>query len=193
MNVTKQLGNATICADIDDSMWVDTIGDSVWRFQKRDIERIESEFDMFGTRLYERTEDLDDYEEPDDFVEFHNVDAGILIVACMLKLGGEWSIEWSGESEYWFFHDLDHAEFDVWVGGEGTRPDFSVEGESEVRALVNGAQEAIRAGVDLSSVCQQLAQAEKQFEERFSYQPARLWENSLAGIVASHQNETVEK
>lgn len=189
MDTTIQLGVATIHAEVDDSMWVEYLGDSRWRFLKTDIEKIESHFDMFGSRLYERHEDLDTLED-DDWVEYCNTDSGILILACMEKLGGEWSIEWSGESEYWFFHDVDHAQFDTWVGEKGNSPELTIDsGSQEERALINGAKSALRAGVSLGSVCQQLAKAEKYFEERFGYPIKSLWENALDEFVVRDEEQ----
>lgn len=74
-----------------------------------------------------------------------------------------WEIDYYG-APYWFFHDLDHAENDCDDGME-----IFVDDSAEMRALVDGAKNAVTAGCSASGVITELANIRKDFSERFGF------------------------
>lgn len=104
--------------------------------------------------------------EEDDEDETVNVPVGddFIVFANAISIeGGDWRIDFHG-NPYWFFHDLCHARYDC----SGGRVEIDPHGDSENRALIEGAKEAHEQGIGLSLIFGQLAQVLKPFEERFS-------------------------
>lgn len=173
-----KINNATLSASYSEADWMDeNLGDSRWTFKWREVMRVckklpelEQSGMCYGLRdiLEEARQDCEPEELPDLMVTLPDVDMGICVVACMIQLGGEWEIYWEGDSEYWFFHDMTHAEFDFCPNARGkiTLPE-GIPWEDEHRAMVLGAKKAREAGVSLGDIARQVARAELAWADRF--------------------------
>lgn len=110
-------------------------------------------------------------DDEDETVYMTNADHMICFLAAAqdnLPEGTKVSLSYHG-TPYWFYHDLIHAEYD---SGDGT--DIYVDADSETRALVMGAKLAAENGVSVAEIVRELAQAEKEYKERFGFETDAL-------------------
>ena len=185
---TMQIDNATFSVHYSASDWMDeNLGESQWTFKWREVMRVCKRMPLleesrlcYGLRdqLEECKADHDAEDLADVMLTLSDVDMGISIVACMISLGGSWEIYWEGSSEYWFFHDMCHAEYDHCPDSKGNVAP-AIAWEDEHRAMVLGAKNAREAGVKLGDIARQVANAERAWEERFGSENYTLLEECL--------------
>lgn len=145
----------------------DAIGDAIENGQARD-----------GVEIAEKLADLD----AEESVSIRDADSGIVLVAAMAEIGGEWDVQWQGENETWFFHDWDHATNDTEIGRDG--PEIvGIDWDTERRAQVNGAREALKAGISIDDVCSAVASITEEFESRFKAPIGNIWSDIFRGMV----------
>lgn len=145
----------------------DAIGDAIENGQARDdIENAEKLSDL----------------EPEESVSIRDADTGIVLVAAMAEIGGEWHVQWQGENETWFFHDWDHATHDTEIG-KNFPVIVSIDWDTERRAQVNGAREALKAGISIDDVVSAVASITEEFESRFKTPIGSIWSDIFRGMV----------
>ncbi len=165
-----KIGEATLVVDFTDNYDSDAFGDGTPGFGGyTEVNRLRySElYDAYQFQLYSIDEDTvifnaDEHDEDED-VEFSNGDDFIVFANAVSVEGGEWKITYNG-NPYWLFHDLCHARHDISGGSIHIDP----HGDSEDRALVEGAKDAYEHGIGLGVIFGELALVVKPFEERFS-------------------------
>lgn len=112
--------------------------------------------------------ECDDDDETDTITTADHLICFLAAAATHLPKGTEIVLEYRGR-EYWFFHDLIHAEYD---SGDGT--DIYVDADSEQRALIMGAKLAAEHAVSIADIVRELATAENEYKERFGYETDAL-------------------
>lgn len=120
--------------------------------------------------------------EPDESVSIRDADAGIILIAAMGKIGGEWNLQWQGENETWFFHDWDHATHDVFIGHRGPEI-MRISDDMERRAQINGAREALKAGISIDDVVMSVSSITEEFKSRFKTEIGTIWSKIFEGMV----------
>lgn len=145
----------------------DAIGDAIEHGQARE-----------GVETAKKLADLD----AEESVSIRDADSGIGLVAAMAEIGGEWDVQWQGENETWFFHDWDHATHDTYIGSR--MPHIgNIDWDTERRAQVNGAREALKAGISIDDVCSAVASITEEFESRFKAPIGNIWSDIFRGMV----------
>ena len=195
----KQLGSTTFTVYLHtEDYGSENAGECCWTLSVADLRRIFAVFpkletfamipDAIGdaTENGEAIEGKDHAETladliPEQDVSIRDADAGIVLIRAMAEIGGEWSITWTGENTTWFFHDWDHATHDTDVTANG--PEISgIDGESERRAQVNGARDALRNGVSIDDVCTAIVSILEEYERRFKYSLGSIWSDVFQGF-----------
>jgi len=146
----------------------EAIGDAIENGQARD-----------GVETAEKLSDLDHEES----VSIRDADSGIVLVAAMAEIGGEWNVQWQGENETWFFHDWDHATHDTEMGKDYPVI-VGIDWDTERRAQINGAREALKAGISIDDVVSAVASITEEFESRFKAPIGTIWSDIFRGWVA---------
>ena len=189
----KQLGNATFDVHLSTQDYgSENAGECCWILDVSDLRRIFARFpklETFGTipeAIGDATENADAETFADmadnESVSIRDADSGIVLVAAMAEIGGEWSIGWEGENATWFFHDWDHATNDTEIGKD--YPEIvGIDWDTERRAQVNGAREALKAGISIDDVCAAVVSILEEFERRFSSPIGSIWSDIFQGMV----------
>lgn len=197
----KQLGNATFNVTLhQEDLGGENAGECCWVLSVGALLRIFAKFpklETFGSipdaigdateygqarEGIETPEKLSDLDE-EESVSIRDADSGIVLVAAMAEIGGEWDVQWQGENETWFFHDWDHATHDTDIGRDG--PEISgIDYDSERRAQVNGAREALKAGISIDTVCEAIASILDEFQSRFKAPIGSIWSDVFGKMVA---------
>jgi len=165
-----KIGDATLVVNFTDNYDSDPFDDGTPGFGGfTEINHLQySElYDAYQFTLYSLDEDTvtfdaEDHDE-DEEISISNGDDFIIFANSASIEGGEWKITYNG-NPYWFFHDLCHARYDCSGGAIQIDP----HGNSEDRALIEGAKDAHEHGIGLSVSFRELSQVLKPFEERFS-------------------------
>jgi hypothetical protein len=203
----KQLGNATFDVHVGyEDFGSEQQGECCWNLNVGSLRRIFARFpklatfgmipDAIGDAIEYGGEDSETLKEGkelaetlDDFTDekiilIRDTDAGIVLIRAMAEIGGEWKLEWYGENKTWFFHDWDHAIHDTDVTSNG--PEISgIDWDSERRAQVNGAREALRNGVSIDDVCEAVGSILEEFESRFKAPIGSIWSDIFRGFEIS--------
>jgi len=192
-----EIGDAKVTAGIHyEDMGGENAGECCWNVSVGDLRRIFARFPKLETfdiipeaigdaiennESHTVAETLADLAESDT-IYMRSADAGIALLAAMGYMGGEWSLDWHGENATWFFHDVDHACNDT--GMEGGRPGIvRIDADSERRAQVNGAREALKAGVSIDDVCEAIASILTEYETRFKGESLNgIWSDVFQGF-----------
>lgn len=196
----KQLGNATFNVSlVTEDYGSETNGECCWVLSVSALLRIFAAFpkletfgmipDAIGDAIengqarydIENAEKLSDL-EPEESVSIRDADSGIVLVAAMAEIGGEWNVQWQGENETWFFHDWDHATNDTEIGRNG--PEIvGINWDTERRAQINGAREALKAGIPIDDVVSAVSSITEEFESRFKAPIGTIWSDIFRGMV----------
>lgn len=203
----RHLGQATFDVGL---IWEDlggeNAGECCWNFSIGDLRRVFAQYpklSLFGTipeaigdaveygsedpdtlkEGIEIPESIDDFTD-DKIVSVREADSGIVLLAAMGEIGGHWKIEWQGENKTWFFHDWDHARHDTIIGPDG--PSITgIDWDTERRAQVNGARDALRNGVSIDDVCEAVVSILEEFERRFRSPIGSIWSDIFEGFQIS--------
>lgn len=181
--VTLKHNRATInVRDCWDDLGGELQGECAWTFSVGDLRRVFKKFpglentamvpDAIGDAIENAEPNGKDAEnfgdlDSDDAIRIQDADSGILIVAAMIDIGGEWSIDWEGENVFWLFHDWCHITYDTSCNIDDVS--IYVDADREARAFREGAKLALASDVSLSSVCEALASSVEPFNERFGH------------------------
>jgi hypothetical protein len=167
-------------------------GDCCWNVSVGDLRKIFARFPKleswrsFPDSIGQACEDADvpvfENLADDDIVSFRDADAGIIMISAMADIGGVWNISWQGDNQMWFFHDWDHVLHDVEMHHDMPKIG-TIYAENEQRALVNGAREALKAGISIDLVCEAIAPIGKQFEGRFAQKLENIWSDIFHGMM----------
>lgn len=171
----------------------ETLGECEYRFEGKLAERLAAvvwhetnQFrDTLGEKMESRTgepwrrfEDPEDPEGTPDVPPLHlDANGGIMALACLVEWGNEdgkpWAFEWDGSgSPFWLFHDSAHADndFGAWEE-EGIwhveATELALGSWSEDCANLEGAERALRSGVNVEDVLGELANLREAFRARF--------------------------
>lgn len=165
----------TIDTNCDD--YTEELGDGVWTFSYREVKRVAKKLRSFlkcraSGDVEMHLEMCEEEAEADELGEacfpITNPDEAIAIVAAMIHLGGEWSLSYHGsESEYWFWHDMHHAQYDANVDARDGHVTLAVEEGCEIAAMEGGAEKAKAFGVPIADIARQLVKAEQAWPNRF--------------------------
>jgi len=189
---TIKFGKATLHINFLGDMGEDYLGAGYWETSLKalhDLHEI-SQFKTDNFEFYNRDPiwDPDEHDEDETYGD-SNGDVMILFLGAAHYHGGEFTIDYHG-SEYWFWHDAVHAEYDC---GDGT--DLYIDSDGEERALIEGAILAIKNGVPFSDVLSELSEVNQldastgmSFEERFGYK----FDPVVALLEDSRVNVTIE-
>lgn len=175
MELTINEAKFNIYTDSDE--YADELGDGVWTFSYREVKRIAKKLRSFlkcrasgdiEMHLDECEAETDAEELGDACFSISSPDEAIAIVAAMIHLGGEWSLNYQGsESEYWFWHDMHHAEHDTYVDERDGHTTLEVSEGCEMHAMIGGAERAKANGVPIADIARQLVKAEQAWSNRF--------------------------
>ena len=161
------LDNATFDVTFRDHGYPEMTGDCYWEVNRKQLAELAEASDMSPDFFNDPDEDLaydPELHDEDDEVTVNSADALIcFLAAASQQPKATYTLDYYG-SEYWFFHDLVHAEYD---SGDGSA--VYINEASEERALPEGAERAARAGVSISEILTELAKAQGEFKERFGY------------------------
>lgn len=165
----------SIHTDSDD--YAEELGDGVWTFSYREVKRVAKKLRSFlkcraSGDIEMHLDECRDETEPEELgnvsLSISSPDEAIAIVAAMIHLGGEWSLSYQGsESEYWFWHDMHHAEHDAYVDGRDGHTTLEVHEGCEMAAMLGGAESAKANGVPIADIARQLVKAEQAWTDRF--------------------------
>lgn len=169
---------ATFNAITDCQEYSEMLGDGAWHFAYRVVKRLQKKLrclsgqSILGDLQYaieacEEEHDDDKSELADAMVEITDADCAIGLVAAMIQLGGEWDLSYTGgDSEYWFWHDLHHAEHDFHCCENGVLT-ANVTESAEHTATVDAAKKARENGVAVGDIARQLVKIEQAWAQRF--------------------------
>jgi hypothetical protein len=181
---------ATFNAIVDCEEYAESLGEGNWYFAYRVVKRLFKKLrclekqSMLGDLQYiieaceEENED-NKSELADAVLEISDADCAISLIAAMIQLGGEWDLSFTGgDSEYWFWHDLHHAEHD-WHCCENGVVTAQVNEAAETVATAEGALKARDNGVSVGDIARQLVKIEQAWGQRFNGSEAFFLEDFL--------------
>lgn len=155
------------------------VGDAEWTFNWREVKRVCKKLPKFADSsvcgdLEYLLDDCETDHDPEDLADatltITDADLAIAIVCAMIHLGGEWEVHYTGHgSEYWFWHDMWHAENDFGICSEGMCS-VDIGSSDEAQAMIGGAKAAREHGVSVADIARQLVNAEKLWQERFGHE-----------------------
>ena len=190
----KTIENATFHINTTQEDYGDeeNLGGGVWEFSYREIKRILKRLpalaeDSFTSEIPGQLEEVEESVEPYELatagIQVYDADTAISLACAMIHLGGIWNLSYSGQSEYWFWHDLYHAENDYCVNEDGTITPGAHE-SAEIPASLESARNALNAGVSRGEIARQLVQIELAWEGRWGAgRTVQLLEDFLDGNV----------
>ena len=175
-----QIEDATFTISVDCDEYSENLGEAMWYIPYREVKRIlkrltgfaasnvTSDLEQYVLNCEEENED-DKSQLADALVEVaHDPDCAIALICAMIHLGGEWNLNYQGgDSEYWFYHDLHHAQNDFSILEDGTVSAYISE-EAEQVATAESALVAREAGVSVGDIARQLVKVEQEWGNRFS-------------------------
>ena len=187
----KQLGNATFDVSLSTQDYGgEVVGECCWTVSVPDLRKIFARFpnmehegsipESIGNVIHDNNAETFAELLDEESISFRDADAGILFVAAMAEMGGKWSIHWEGENATWFFHDWDHATHDTEVGINGPKI-VRIDADRERRAQVNGAREALKAGISVDDVCEAVASILDEYKTRFGTRLESIWSDIFQG------------
>ncbi len=175
MELTIDKAKFSVYTDSDD--YAEELGDSVWVFSYREVRRVCKKLRSFAKSRASRDieahlDECEEENEPDELGEASFCvsipDEAIVIIAAMIHLGGEWSLNYQGgSSEYWFHHDMWHAQYDVSVDDRDGMVTMQIDEGAEMAAVLGGAENAKEHDVSIADIARELVNIEKAWPDRF--------------------------
>ncbi len=152
------------------------IGEGMFSFSYRQAKRVLKKLPNLGNligdlemHLAQIEEDYEDNGEELDDATLSiqgSTDEPVALMCAMIHLGGEWEVYYEGTLEYWFWHDLHHAEHDFHCNDGVMTADVDENVERETS--LESASTAKEKGVSLGDIARELANIEKAWPARFS-------------------------